>query len=85
MACGPLADGDRQLGVAGGQHGFYAEALRAHLRSLATSVGFGRISRSSGVARFVVDGCRKNLPLSVTNLPDSAVGVTIEAWKLNPN
>ena len=41
------------------QHGFYAEALRAHLRSLATVAGLGTISRSSGIARFVQGGVVK--------------------------
>ena len=35
------------------QHGFYAEALRAHLPCLATRAGLGRISRNSGIVRFV--------------------------------
>ena len=35
------------------QHGFYAEALRAHLLRLATRAGLGRIFRSSGIVRFV--------------------------------
>ena len=41
------------------QHGFYAEALRAHLPSLVTRAGLGTISRSSGVARFVQGGVVK--------------------------
>ena len=42
-----------------GQHGFYAEALRAHLGSLATGHGLGTISRSSDIARFVQGGVVK--------------------------
>ncbi len=49
------------------QHGVYAEALRAHLRPLATIAGLGTIFRSSGIARFVQGGVVKNLPLSVTD------------------
>ena len=40
------------------QHGFYARPS-AHLRSLATGAGFGTISRSSGVVRFVQGGVVK--------------------------
>ena len=43
----------------GVQHGFYAEALRAHLRSLATRVGLGTISCSSDAVRFVQGGVVK--------------------------
>ena len=43
----------------GMQHGFYAEALRAHLRSLATLAGLGTISRNSDIARFVQGGVVK--------------------------
>ena len=43
----------------GGQHGFYAKALRAHLGSLATRLGLGRISSSSGIVRFVQGGVVK--------------------------
>ena len=39
--------------AAGGQHGFYAEALRAHLGSLATGLGLGTISGSPDTVRFV--------------------------------
>ena len=41
------------------QHGVYAEALRAHLRPLATIAGLGTIFRSSGIARFVSGGVVK--------------------------
>ena len=42
---------------------FYAEALRAHLGSLATGHCLGTILLSSGIVRFVLGRCRKNLPL----------------------
>ena len=35
---------------------FYAEALRAHLGSLATRAGLGTISHSLGIARFIQGG-----------------------------
>ena len=41
------------------QHGFYAEALRAHLRFLATVAGLGTISCSSDIVRFVQGGVVK--------------------------
>ena len=40
------------------QHGFYARPS-AHLRSLATGVGLGRITHSSDIARFVQGGVVK--------------------------
>ena len=57
----------------GMQHGFYAEALRAHLRSLATGVGLGRISRSSDVARFVQGGVVKTFRCQTTAHSDARV------------
>ena len=56
----------------GVQHGFYAEALRAHLRPLATIAGFGTISRSSGIVRFVQGGVVKTFRYP-PNLPPIAV------------
>ena len=41
------------------EHGFYAKALRAHLRSLATTAGLGTIFRSQNIARFVCGGVVK--------------------------
>ena len=41
------------------QHGFYAMALRAHLRHLATTADLGTTSDSSDVARFVQGGVVK--------------------------
>ena len=41
------------------QHGFYAQALRAHLPYLATRAGIGTISSNSGIARFVQGGVVK--------------------------
>ena len=40
------------------QHGFYARPA-AHLGSLATGHGFGTLSRSSDIARFVQGGVVK--------------------------
>ena len=50
-------------GSSAAEHGFYAEALRVHLGSLATGLGIGKIMRSSDAVRFVQGGVAKNLPL----------------------
>ena len=57
----------------------------ADTASLATLLLFGKLFGVATLVGFGEKRCRKNLPLSVTNLPDSAVVVTILLWILNPN
>ena len=57
----------------------------ADTASLATRILFVKLLHVAMLVGFGEKRCRKNLPLSVTNLPDSAVVVTILLWILNPN
>ncbi|MEO9933791.1 hypothetical protein [Rhodopirellula bahusiensis] len=50
----------------GGEHGVYAEALRAHLPTLATRAGLGAISDSSCIVRFVQGGVVKTFRCAAT-------------------
>ena len=52
------------------QHGFYAEALRAHLRPLATGVSLGTICSSSNIVRFVQGGVVKTFRCRDGAFPD---------------